>query len=74
MAEQRHQRALELLCVGSTVKEVAGCLGYKTQHHFSSEFKKQTGWPPSKITVATGSLTIIKNLPVHSYNINSLEL
>jgi len=49
LAEQRQRRAIELLRDGSTVKEVAGQLGYKNQHHFSREFKKQTGHPPCQL-------------------------
>ena len=49
LAEQRQHQALELLHEGSTVKEVANQLGFKNQHHFSREFKKKSGYPPSHL-------------------------
>jgi AraC-like DNA-binding protein len=51
LAEQRHLMAIELLHYGSSVKEVAGHLGYKNQHHFSREFKKQNGYAPSQFLI-----------------------
>lgn len=48
LAGQRQRLAIELLRDGSTVKEVAGQLGYKNQHHFSREFKRHIGHPPSQ--------------------------
>lgn len=49
LAKHRQLRAIELLRDGSTVKEVAGQLDYKNQHHFSREFKRHVGHPPSQL-------------------------
>jgi len=43
----RMKRALELLRSGCSVKEVALTLGYRTIAHFSREFKRWHGFPPS---------------------------
>jgi len=51
LSEQRQHRAIALLQDGSTVKETAACLDYKNQHHFSREYKKQNGHPPSQLVV-----------------------
>jgi transcriptional regulator GlxA family with amidase domain len=51
LSEQRLHQAIELLRDGSSVKETAACLGYKNQHHFSREFKKQNGHPPSQLLI-----------------------
>jgi transcriptional regulator GlxA family with amidase domain len=48
LSEQRQLLASKLLLDGSSVKETAACLGYKNQHHFSRDFKKQYGRPPSQ--------------------------
>jgi len=45
----RQQRALELLQSGCSVKEVALTLGYKSVAHFSREFKRWHGVPPSHV-------------------------
>jgi AraC family transcriptional regulator len=45
--EARLRRALELLCDGSSVKEVASLLGYRVASHFSQDFKHTHGIPPS---------------------------
>jgi AraC-like DNA-binding protein len=53
----RMQRAVDLLRDGSTVKETAGCLGYKYPTHFSAEFKRAQGVPPrdhGRITTRRG--------------------
>jgi len=39
IAEHRQKKAMELLRDGSSVKETAGCLGFKHATHFSREFK-----------------------------------
>ena len=51
LAEQRQKQAIKLLHNGSTVKEIANHLDYKTQHHFSREFKKSSGYPPSQFVI-----------------------
>ncbi|MEI9963256.1 MAG: AraC family transcriptional regulator [Limisphaerales bacterium] len=51
LAEHRQKQAIELLHDGSTVKETANYLDYKTQHHFSREFKKNSGYPPSQFVI-----------------------
>ena len=48
MQHERLSHAVELLLEGASVKETASRLGYKTQHHFSREFKKRYGYPPSE--------------------------
>jgi AraC-like DNA-binding protein len=53
IAEQRRQLEAELLLDGSMVKEVAERLGYKNQHHFSREFKRRHGHPPSQEHIAS---------------------
>jgi AraC-like DNA-binding protein len=45
--EQRQRQALELLRDGSSVKETAIMLGYKSPTHFSRDFKKQFGHSPN---------------------------
>lgn len=47
LAEQRQQSALELVCNGSSIKEIAACLGYKQQTNFTRRYKCQTGACPS---------------------------
>jgi transcriptional regulator GlxA family with amidase domain len=47
LAEQRQLNARELLCGGSSVKEVAVCLGYKQPENFTRHYKSQTGICPS---------------------------
>jgi AraC-like DNA-binding protein len=44
--EQRQRQALELLRDGSSVKETAIILGYKSPTHFSRDFKKHFGYSP----------------------------
>jgi len=46
LREERHCQALALLLDGTSVKETAILLGYKTASHFSREFKRRTGYPP----------------------------
>jgi len=41
LAEQRQERAMELLRAGYIGKEVAFSLGYTTQNHFSRDFKRK---------------------------------
>jgi AraC-like DNA-binding protein len=48
----RMRRALELLMDDTSVKETALTLGYRYPNHFSREFKKHTGHPPSRIQAA----------------------
>jgi len=45
--EQRQRQAVELLRDGSSVKETAIILGYKSATHFSRDFKKHFGHSPS---------------------------
>ena len=45
--EQRHRQAVKLLQDGSSIKETAAHLGYKHAHHFSRNFKKHFGFPPT---------------------------
>lgn len=45
---ERQCRAIELLRDGSTIKETADVLGYKTQHALSRAFKKYYGVPPKR--------------------------
>jgi AraC-like DNA-binding protein len=52
LSKQRQQQAIELLRDGFTIKETAGYLGYKNQHHFSREFKKENGCPPSQMMIS----------------------
>jgi len=47
LAEQRQQRAIELLHDGSSIKETAASLGYKQQTNFTRKFKKYWGTCPS---------------------------
>ena len=47
LMEQRMAEACELLVGGLSVKEASSKLGYKNQHHFAREFKKQCGCCPS---------------------------
>ena len=43
----RQKRAMELLRSGCSVKEAALSLGYRSIAHFSREFKRWHGFPPS---------------------------
>jgi AraC-like DNA-binding protein len=45
--DQRQRSAIELLRDGNSVKETAVILDYKHATHFSREFKKRWGHPPS---------------------------
>jgi len=47
-AEQRLQRARQLLGSSSSVKEVAYTLGFNHVSHFSRDFKRRFGHPPSR--------------------------
>jgi len=47
LAEQRQHQAIELLRDGSSIKEVAACLGYKQQTNFTRKFKEFWGACPS---------------------------
>jgi AraC-like DNA-binding protein len=46
--EQRQRNAHELLCDGSSIKETADCLGYKSPSNFARHYKHQTGLRPSQ--------------------------
>lgn len=46
-SQARLRRALELLQTGYSVKGTALTLGYKTVAHFSRDFKRCYGFPPS---------------------------
>jgi AraC-like DNA-binding protein len=48
LSECRQKRAAALLQEGYYVKEVATKLGYKHATHFSREFKKHWGCPPTQ--------------------------
>lgn len=52
LAKQRHQRAVELLRDGSSVKETATEIGYRHPSTFAREFKKLTGRCPHVLTPA----------------------
>ena len=45
----RQQKAYELIASGQSAKEVAIRLGYKQPSHFSREFKRFHGVPPSEL-------------------------
>ena len=45
----RHERALKWLQEGCSVKETALGLRYKSIAHFSREFKREHGFPPSHL-------------------------
>ena len=49
LLQQRQQQALPLLRAGSSVKETAATLGYKSGYHLSRDFKKHWGYCPSQI-------------------------
>jgi AraC-like DNA-binding protein len=55
--EQRQRNAHELICDGSSVKETAECLGYKSPSNFTRHFKHLTGICPSQ------QLPTIANIP-----------
>lgn len=44
----RMARALELLTDGTSVKETAAELGYKSPYHFARDFRDNRGYPPSE--------------------------
>ena len=46
--EMRLCRALELICDQTSCKETAAELGYKTEAHFSNDFKRYYGIAPSR--------------------------
>jgi AraC family transcriptional activator FtrA len=46
--EQRQHNAHELISGGSSIKETAACLGYKSQSNFTRHYKHQTGICPSQ--------------------------
>jgi len=48
----RQQKAFELIASGQSVKEVSIRLGYKQASHFSRDFKRFHGVPPSELPVA----------------------
>jgi len=52
LTDERMRRAAELLQDDSSVKEVATRLGFTNQQHFSREFKRQKGCPPSQLGVS----------------------
>jgi AraC family transcriptional regulator len=45
---QRVERAKELLCHGLTLVEIAACLGFSSQSHFSGVFRKAVGVSPGQ--------------------------
>ncbi|ANH80483.1 hypothetical protein A8C56_05295 [Niabella ginsenosidivorans] len=47
--DYRLSRARELLSSGSTIKQVAGDLGYSSVQHFSTAFKKKYGVTPGRL-------------------------
>jgi AraC-like DNA-binding protein len=47
MIDLRMRRAVELLPETASIKETSDQLGYKSQNHFSREFKKHYGHAPS---------------------------
>ena len=47
LAEQRHRRAVELLCGGSSIKETAFRVGYKQPTNFTRQYKNLCGASPS---------------------------
>lgn len=59
LAEHRQKCALNLLRDGSTIKEIAGQLGYKHTTHFSREFKKHWGRCPTQIVSTTSKLRVL---------------
>jgi AraC-like DNA-binding protein len=46
LKQLRMQRAIELLCDGTPVKETAGLLGYQYATYFSRDFRKAVGVAP----------------------------
>ena len=52
LTDERMRQAAELLRDDSSVKEVATRLGFTNQQHFSREFKRQKGCPPSQLGVS----------------------
>ena len=48
----RQQKASGLIASGQSVKEVSNHLGYKQSSHFSREFKRFHGVPPSELLAA----------------------
>jgi AraC-like DNA-binding protein len=48
LSEQRQHQAIELLRDGSSIKEIAACLGYKQQTNFTRKFKEFWGTCPSR--------------------------
>jgi len=61
LAEQRQYQAIELLRDGSSIKEVASCLGYKQSVNFTRKFKDHWGVCPSLLPPAV-NLTQIANV------------
>lgn len=51
----RMRRAVELICDKSSVKEAALELGYKDPGHFTHDFAKYFGVPPSKFSLTQQS-------------------
>jgi AraC-like DNA-binding protein len=47
LAEERQRQALALLRDGSSIKEIASCLGYKKQTNFTRKFKEYWGICPT---------------------------
>jgi AraC-like DNA-binding protein len=48
LAENRLRLAVELLCDGTSIKETATRLGYKSPSNFARHYKHQTGHSPSR--------------------------
>nr|WP_160319685.1 helix-turn-helix domain-containing protein [Paenibacillus xylanivorans] len=46
LAEIRTNEAKRLMEAGQPLKDIALLAGFKDQHYFSSQFKKQVGLPP----------------------------
>ena len=51
----RQQKAFQLIASSQSVKEVSIRLGYKQSSHFSREFKRFHGVPPSELLAAAFS-------------------
>ena len=61
LAEQRQRHGLKLMTKTSSIKLVAGQLGYKCPETFSREFKRYWGKCPSEMIIAS-SITRIQRL------------